>query len=89
MDELRNETMNPSMENNGEIQSRFVKGVVVNCVKLNVRKRPEAGATIITTLNALTEVKIDNRRSTDDFYKIDTEDGIYGYCMKRFIEVAE
>ena len=89
MDELRNENMNPANASNGENESRFVTGVVVNCVKLNVRKRPEATAQIITTLDALTEVKIDKRRSTDEFYKIDTEDGVYGYCMKKFIEVNE
>lgn len=62
-------------------------GVVTACEKLNVRKAPNASASIVTTLDVDTEVMIDETESTDGFYKIYTGSGIEGYCMKQFIKV--
>lgn len=62
-----------------------VIGVVTDCVKLNVRKAPNATAEIICTIPLGTEVMIDEDKSTGDFYAICTEAGVEGYCMKKFI----
>jgi outer membrane biosynthesis protein TonB len=65
-------------------------GVVVNCQKLNVRRRPRIDpnpASVIAVLKALTEVEIDEKKSTDDFYKIFTAAGVEGFCMKKFIAI--
>lgn len=62
-------------------------GVVVDCVKLNVRKKPHANATIIATITCKTELEIDEKESTKDFYKICTAAGIEGFCMKKFISI--
>lgn len=62
-------------------------GKVNNCKKLNVRKLPSRDAEIVSELVEGVEVMIDETESTALFYKICTEHGIEGYCMKNFIKV--
>jgi hypothetical protein len=62
-----------------------VIGVVTDCVKLNVRKEPSKDSDVACELLLGTEVMIDIFESTDDFYKVITEAGVEGYCMKKFI----
>ena len=62
-------------------------GKVSNCKKLNVRKLPSRDAEIVSELVEGVEVMIDEKESTALFYKICTEHGIEGYCMKDFIKV--
>lgn len=64
-----------------------VYGVVTECIKLNVRKEPDANADIVTTLSLATEVLVDLVNSTEEFYKIVTGAGVEGYCMKQYINV--
>ena len=63
-------------------------GKINNCKKLNVRKLPSRDAEIISELIEGSEVMIDEKESTALFYKICTEHGIEGYCMKNFIKVV-
>lgn len=63
------------------------QGVVTDCVKLNVREEPKAGAKVVCTIDFLTEVTVDVESSTDDFYCISTASGIEGYCMKDYISI--
>lgn len=62
-------------------------GKVVGCKKLNVRKLPNQDAKILSEITAGSEVMIDETVSTAVYYKICTEHGIEGYCMKKFIKV--
>ena len=62
-------------------------GKVSNCKKLNIRKLPSRDAEIVSELIEGSEVMIDEKESTALFYKICTEHGIEGYCMKNFIKV--
>ena len=65
-------------------------GVVSNCQKLNLRRSPlkdSDGTNIITELLTGVAVVIDEDESTPDFYKVITESGLEGYCMRQFIEV--
>ena len=62
-------------------------GQVSGCKKLNVRKLPSRDAGIVSELVEGSEVMIDDNESTALFYKICTEHGIEGYCMKDFIKV--
>lgn len=62
-------------------------GVVVNCIKLNVRKEPDKTSNIIQIIDALTEVRVITKDSTYNFYKVILPSGIEGYCMKKFIEL--
>ncbi len=67
-------------------------GIVVNCQKLNVRRCPRIDpnpASVVAVLNALTEVEIDAKKSTDDFYKIFTVVGVEGFCLKKFIAIRQ
>ena len=62
-------------------------GVVTNCNKLNVREEPSLEAGIICEVDSQTELMIDERESTDEFYKVFTASGLEGFCMKKFISV--
>ena len=60
----------------------------VTATKLNVREEPVTdAANILGTLNKGAEVLIDEVESTEDFYKVCTEKGLGGFCMKQFIQV--
>ena len=63
-------------------------GKVSNCKKLNIRKLPSRDAEIVSELIEGSEVMIDEKESTALFYKICTEHGIEGFCMKDFIKVV-
>lgn len=59
---------------------------VVDCKnKLNLRVEPDANANIIKILDKGAEVLIYTEESTADFYKVCTESGLEGYCMKKFV----
>lgn len=62
-------------------------GKVSGCKKLNIRKLPSRDAEIVSELIEGSEVMIDEKESTALFYKICTEHGIDGYCMKDYITV--
>lgn len=62
-----------------------VTGTVFNCSKLNVRVKPAIDAEVVTILNINTEVKIDPSRSTNEWLKITTVDGVEGFCMRKFV----
>ena len=64
-----------------------VIGVVHNCEKLNIRKKPDKDADVLCTLNSGTEVLIND--ANEDFYSVVTESGIDGYCMKQYVKVKE
>ena len=32
-------------------------------------------------------VKIYEDKSTDEWYRVNTKDGVYGYCMKKYISI--
>ena len=62
-------------------------GKITDCKKLNIRKLPSRDSEIISELVEGSEIMIDDNESTTLFYKICTEHGIEGYCMKQFIKV--
>ena len=58
----------------------------VNCAKLNVRVSPSTTALVVCVLDGGSKVSIIDD-SDPDFYKVYTETGAYGFCMKQFITV--
>jgi hypothetical protein len=62
-------------------------GVVVGCVKLNVREHPSADADVLCMLPVMSQVLVDLENKYDDWFHVFTAAGQEGYCMKRFIEV--
>ena len=60
-------------------------GVVTGCNKLRVRSEPRFGTNVICEIDKGTRVMIDKSCSTVDYYKICTESGIEGFCLKTYI----
>ena len=68
----------------------YVVGVVTGCERLNVRKQPvKEPGNIICEIKENSKVVIDEDASTADFYKVCTEAGIEGYCMKDHITIEQ
>lgn len=80
---VETEPVNEAIENIDNVKL----GVVSDCIKLNVRKEPKVGAPITCEVDCGTELMIDEKESTDEFYKVCTAAGIEGFCMKKFIAV--
>lgn len=69
------------------IPNRNKKGIVFNCLVLNVRRTPAINGVVETTIPKWTEVEVDETESTDEFYSITTKDGTTGFCMCEFIKL--
>lgn len=80
---------NTEVDPETQIEVETVVGTVVDCEKLNVRVAPNADATAVTTIAKSTVVVIDEACSTEDWFKVYTEAGVDGYCMKKFIKVSK
>ena len=69
-------------------EPKIKKGVVINCLKLNVRTNPSSNATIALTIDKGAEVEIVG--STGDFYNVrggTVTEGFSGWCMKKYISI--
>ncbi len=62
-------------------------GLVSNCKKLNVREKPTVESPVICEIVCRTELMIDEKESTEEFYKVYTAAGIEGFCMRKFIAI--
>lgn len=67
--------------------SGAVNGTVVDCVKLNVRSKPNSTAEIVYVLPVNTKVMVDTSKMVGDWYYVYTTDGVKGYCLKTNIRV--
>jgi hypothetical protein len=67
--------------------TKCVKGTLVNCTRLNVRKDPKGDASVVKVINTTTPVMVDLDKSTEDFYYVYSIEGFEGYCMKNFMNV--
>lgn len=63
------------------------RGLVTNCLKLNVRKKPNKESQVLVVVDAGTEVIIDLNRSTRNWYNVRTESGVSGFCMSEYVNV--
>ena len=61
------------------------EGIVGGCNKLNVRTEANINSDVACVLNSDSRVYVYLDDSTDEFYKIKTQDDVYGYCKKDFI----
>ena len=84
---LEGQTTIPEVEPEVPASETHKFGKITGCKKLNVRKLPSRDSEIISELVEGSEIMIDDNESTALFYKICTEHGIEGYCMKQFIKV--
>lgn len=60
-------------------------GVVAGCSKLNVRRNPKSNADVVAVIELGDCVTIEDDRDNSEFYKVCTESGIEGFCMKKYI----
>lgn len=70
-------------------EKKSVVGIVTDCLKLNLRNKPDHDATVLMVIPALTEVVIDMEASTDYFYKVCTAAGLAGFCMRKYIAIRK
>lgn len=71
-------------ENQEEV-ANVKEGIVGGCNKLNVRTEANINSDVACVLNSDSRVYVYLDDSTDEFYKIKTQDDVYGYCKKDFI----
>ena len=57
---------------------------VVNCSKLNIRRGPSIDTASLCIVESGS--KLDIEQFYEEWLKVLTEDGISGYCMKKFID---
>lgn len=62
--------------------------VGVTTTRLNIRSTPAVGDNVVTVVNEGTVVMIDYPVADGDWFKIYTEAGVEGYCMKKFVKVS-
>jgi hypothetical protein len=62
-------------------------GGIVNCLRLHIHSEPNIESEIVCKVRYLTEVEIDLKESTKDFYKIYTAIGVEGFCQKDLITI--
>lgn len=64
------------------------KGVVHNCINLNVRKEPTKSAPVLNYIPAGTNVKVLSE-ANDEWYKVHADGVGTGFCMKEFIKIGK
>lgn len=57
--------------------------------RLNIRSNPAVGDNVVTVVNEGTVVMIDYPVADGDWFKVYTEAGVEGYCMKKFVKISE
>ena len=84
----QNDTVNDTYVTETHDESEEIKiGFVSNCKKLNVREKPTVEAPVVCEIVCRTELMVDEKESTEEFYKVCTAAGIEGFCMKKFIAI--
>ena len=66
-----------------------VFGKIIDCKKLRVRSEGNSNAEVICDIAEGTLVMVDEEESTNEFYKVCTENGIEGFCMKKYITLEQ
>jgi hypothetical protein len=59
----------------------------VNSLRLHVYSEPTQDSDVVCKLRYLTEVEIDYKNSTEEFYKICTAIGAEGFCQKDLVTI--
>lgn len=79
------EVIVPSIENN--VENNEVIGKISGFEKLYVRKEASKDSEPVGIVTDKDDLLIDVARSTDDFYKVITSNGLEGYCVKEFVKI--
>ena len=91
VNETENDTVNETENSveNETLEDIRVMGEVVGCEMLKVRETGYLDGSVICTIPKGTKVLVDEKESTLEFYKVCTESGAEGFCMKRYILLEE
>ena len=87
------ETINEVEESTNEIEetkeevTEEVIGKIIEFEKLYVRKEASKYSEPVGIVTDKDDLSIDISRSTDDFYKVITSNGLEGYCVKEFVKI--
>ena len=79
------EVIIPSIQNN--VENNEVIGKISGFEKLYVRKEASKDSEPVGIVTDKDDLSIDVARSTDDFYKVITSNGLEGYCVKEFVKI--
>lgn len=79
------EVIVPSLDNN--VENNEVIGKISGFEKLYVRKEASKDSEPVGIVTDKDDLSIDVARSTDDFYKVITSNGLEGYCVKEFVKI--
>ena len=66
-----------------------VVGYVSGCLKLNIREEGYPGANVVCVVPEKTALLIEAAESNDEWYKVYTETGMEGFCMKQYVTLSE
>ena len=80
--------VNESKEATKETDSTVV-GYVSGCLKLNIREEGYLGANVVCVVPEKTALLIEVAESNDEWYKVYTETGMEGFCMKQYVTLSE
>lgn len=67
------------------MEPKPIYGIVANCSRLNVRKKPHRDSSVLTVIEEDDTVEITMYKSTNSWYYVKTELGVEGYCMKDYV----
>ena len=83
-----NESEEVTKEATKEADSTVV-GYVSGCLKLNIREEGYPGANVVCVVPEKTALLIEVAESNDEWYKVYTETGMEGFCMKQYVTLSE
>ena len=64
-----------------------IDGIVSGCRKLNIRKEPSLSGEVICEVYEGVMLMIAPDASTNEWFRVYTEAGVEGYCMKKFVTI--
>lgn len=70
------------------VKVNVCKGIVAKCSKLNIRKKPNVKADVVTIVDVGSELSIDLDKSNDEWFKV-TVNSKEGYCMKKYVTIDQ
>lgn len=78
-----------SVETSDTFEEFDTPACIAYCRKLDIYETPNMDADVVAVFPEDTEIMVDEKHSTDDFYKVCTAFGIEGYCLKQYIKIRE
>lgn len=67
--------------------ARKILGTVVNCIALNIRKKPSIDSEVVYTVKAGNDLVINNLNPAPDWYSVTEKYGFTGFVMSKYVEI--